>query len=324
MTAISAARAHPAQGPVPDDVFLSDVLEGLSRPDKSLPCKYFYDAEGSALFDAICTLDEYYPTRTETALLHARAEEIAGLAGRGATLVELGSGSSVKVRILLDALDAPAMYVPVDISRDHLIAAAARLAGDYPAVTVVPVAADYVRGFALPRGVAPERTMAFFPGSTIGNFRPAEAMTFLNGLGRRLGSGARLLIGVDLRKDPAVLEAAYDDARGVTAAFNMNLLARINRELDGTFDLERFAHVARYDTVRGRIEMHLRSLDDQTVRIAGHPIRFARGETIHTENSYKYSVPGFRRLAARAGWRTERSWTDERSLFSLHWMVRHG
>jgi probable methyltransferase len=321
MTGVSAARALPAQQ---DDVFLADVLDGLSRPRKSLPCKYFYDSEGSALFDAICTLDEYYPTRTETALLHERTGEIAALAGRGATLVELGSGSSVKVRILLDALDAPAMYVPVDISRDHLIAAAARLAGDYPSVTVVPVAADYVRGFALPRGVAPERTLAFFPGSTIGNFRPAEALAFLRGLGQRLGKGARLLIGVDLRKNPAVLEAAYNDARGVTAAFNLNLLGRINRELDGSFDLDRFAHRAHYDPVRGRIEMHLESLADQTVRIAGHAIRFAKGETIHTENSYKYSVPGFRRLGARAGWRAEQSWTDSGGLFSLHWMVWHG
>lgn len=320
MPGISAARSVPAQ----NNAFLADVLDGLSRPRKSLPCKYFYDREGSALFDAICTLDEYYPTRTETALLHDRAAEIAGLAGRGATLVELGSGSSVKVRILLDALDAPAMYVPVDISREHLIAAASRLAGDYPAVTVVPVAADYVRGFALPRGVRPERAVVFFPGSTIGNFRPAEALMFLRGLGERLGLGTRLLIGVDLRKDRRVLEAAYNDAAGVTAAFNMNLLARINRELSGTFDLTRFAHRAHYDPLRGRIEMHLESLAPQTVRVAGRPFRFAAGETIHTENSYKYSVGGFRRLAARAGWRTERSWTDADSLFSLHWIVWRG
>ncbi|MBP2310933.1 L-histidine N(alpha)-methyltransferase [Azospirillum soli] len=320
MPGVSAARAAQAL----DNGFLADVLDGLSRPRKSLPCKYFYDREGSALFDAICTLDEYYPTRTETALLHDRAAEIAGLAGPGATLVELGSGSSVKVRILLDALDDPAMYVPVDISREHLVAAAARLAGDYPAVTVVPVAADYVRGFALPRGVRPERTVVFFPGSTIGNFRPAEALTFLRGLGQRLGVGARLLIGVDLRKDRRILEAAYNDAAGVTAAFNMNLLARINRELSGTFDLTRFAHRAHYDAVRGRIEMHLESLVPQTVRVAGRPFRFAAGETIHTENSYKYSIGGFRRMAARAGWATERSWTDADGLFSLHWMVWRG
>ncbi len=320
MPGVSAARAAQA----PDNGFLADVLVGLSRPRKSLPCKYFYDREGSALFDAICTLDEYYPTRTETALLHDRAADVAALAGPGATLVELGSGSSVKVRILLDALDDPAMYVPVDISREHLVAAAARLAGDYPAVTVVPVAADYVRGFALPRGVRPDRMVVFFPGSTIGNFRPAEALTFLRGLGQRLGAGTRLLIGVDLRKDRRILEAAYNDAAGVTAAFNMNLLARINRELSGTFDLTRFAHRAHYDAVRGRIEMHLKSLVPQTVRVAGRPFRFAAGETIHTENSYKYSVGGFRRLAARAGWAAEHGWTDADGLFSLHWMVWRG
>jgi len=320
MPGVSAARAAQAR----DIAFLTDVLDGLSRPRKSLPCKYFYDREGSALFDAICTLDEYYPTRTETALLHDRAAEIAGLAGPGATLVELGSGSSVKVRILLDALADPAMYVPVDISREHLIAAASRLAGDYPSVTVVPVAADYVQGFALPRGVRPDRTVVFFPGSTIGNFRPAEALGFLRGLGERLGTGTRLLIGVDLRKDRRILEAAYNDAAGVTAAFNMNLLTRINRELGGSFDVTRFAHRAHYDAVRGRIEMHLQSLVTQTVRVAGYPFRFLAGETIHTENSYKYSVPGFRRLAARAGWETERSWTDSDALFSLHWMVRRG
>lgn len=315
-----ARAARPDAAPA-DGGFLTDVFDGLSRPRKTLPCKYFYDREGSALFDAICTLDEYYPTRTETALLRSVAAETAGLAGPRAALIELGSGSSVKVRILLDAFDRPALYVPVDISREHLMASAARLAGDYPALTVVPIAADYVQGFALPDGVPAERAVVFFPGSTIGNFRPAEAMRFLATLGRRLGPGVRLLIGVDLRKDPAILERAYDDASGVTAAFNMNLLTRVNRELDGDFDPTRFAHRARYDAVRGRIEMHLESLADQTARVAGRVFHFRRGETIHTENSYKYSVQGFRRLAARAGWRTERSWTDSAALFSLHWMV---
>ncbi|WP_207461197.1 L-histidine N(alpha)-methyltransferase [Azospirillum sp. SYSU D00513] len=301
--------------------FLSDVTEGLSAARKSLPCKYFYDRIGSQLFDEICTLEEYYPTRTETALLRDTAGEIAGLAGPGISLVELGSGSSVKVRILLDALEVPAMYVPVDISQDHLIMAAARLSSDYPGLAVAPVVADYVREFPLPPGIPTERVLAFFPGSTIGNFRPAEAIGFLNQLGRRLGSGSRLLVGVDLRKDPEVLEAAYDDARGVTAAFNLNLLVRINRELDGDFDLDGFAHRARYDAARGRIEMHLVSLARQTVRVAGRAFLFEEGESIHTENSYKYSVPGFRRLAARAGWGCDRSWTDPDRLFSLHWMV---
>jgi dimethylhistidine N-methyltransferase len=227
----------------------------------------------------------------------------------------------MKVRILLDAIEEPALYAPVDISRDHLLDAAARLSIDYPGLTVIPVAADYVQGFPLPQGIPAGRLLAFFPGSTIGNFRPAEALGFLDRLGRRLGVGGRLLIGVDLRKDRHVLERAYDDARGVTAAFNLNLLARINRELGGTFDLARFSHRAHYDLARGRIEMHLVSRARQVARVAGHSFLFRDGETIHTENSYKYSVAGFRRLAARAGWRGIRCWTDRDGLFSLHWMV---
>jgi len=302
------------------DTFLADVLEGLSRPRKSLPCKYFYDRRGSALFDAICELEEYYPTRTETAILRRHAADMAALAGPGAAVVELGSGSSVKVRLLLDALETPAAYVPVDISREHLLAAAARLAGDYPELTVVPVAADYVQGFPLPPVAAPERTLAFFPGSTIGNFEPAEAAAFLARLGRRLGQGSRLLIGVDLKKRTDVLEAAYNDAQGVTAAFNLNLLVRINRELGGTFDLAGFTHRAFYDEGRGRIEMHLISRRAQTASVAGRSFRFAAGETIHTENSCKYSLPEFARLAATAGWRAERSWTDEGGLFGVVWL----
>jgi L-histidine N-alpha-methyltransferase len=304
--------------PVEADAFLADVVEGLSRPARALPCKYFYDARGSALFDAICELEEYYPTRTETALLARRAADIAAFAGPEAAVVELGSGSSVKVRLLLDALDRPALYVPVDISRDHLLASAARLAGDYPALTVVPVAADYVQGFALPCALAPERTLAFFPGSTIGNFTPEAAAAFLARLGRRLGRGSRLLIGVDLKKRREVLEAAYNDARGVTAAFNLNLLARINRELGGTFDLDGFRHRAFYDEGLGRIEMHLESVRPQTAAVGGHRFRFERGETIHTEISCKYSVPGFQRLAAGAGWGALGAWTDEAALFSIH------
>lgn len=309
---------HAAAPAEADGRFLADVVEGLGRRPKALPSKYFYDKRGSELFDRICTLDEYYPTRTETALLHAHAAEIAGLCGRGTTLVELGSGSSVKVRALLDALDEPAAYRPVDISREHLLLSAARLASDYPGLRVEPIVADYVEGFALPADTPPGRTLAFFPGSTVGNFTPEEAQEFLRRLGRRIGTGGRLLIGVDLKKPRHVLEAAYDDALGVTAAFNLNLLARINRELDGTFDLDRFAHRAFYDAGKGRIEMHLESLDDQTAMVAGVPFHFARGETIHTEVSYKYSVAGFQRLAAGAGWRCVRTWCDAEGLFSIH------
>ncbi|HYD68573.1 L-histidine N(alpha)-methyltransferase [Azospirillum sp.] len=310
--------------PVLADGFLADVVEGLSRPRKTLPSKYFYDARGSALFDAICDLEEYYPTRTETALLARRAAGIAAFAGPDAALVELGSGSSVKVRLLLDALDRPALYVPVDISREHLLAAAARLAGDYPALTVVPVAADYVQGFALPCSLVPERTLAFFPGSTIGNFTPDEAAAFLARLGRRLGRGSRLIIGVDLKKRRDILEAAYDDAQGVTAAFNLNLLARINRELGGTFELDGFRHRAFYDEALGRIEMHLESVRPQTATAGGHRFQFERGETIHTEISCKYTVSEFQNLAAGAGWRALEAWTDDAQLFSIHALIFAG
>jgi len=310
--------------PVLADGFLADVVEGLSRPRKTLPSKYFYDARGSALFDAICDLEEYYPTRTETALLARRAAGIAAFAGPDAALVELGSGSSVKVRLLLDALDRPALYVPVDISREHLLAAAARLAGDYPALTVVPVAADYVQGFALPCSLVPERTLAFFPGSTIGNFTPDEAAAFLARLGGRLGRGSRLIIGVDLKKRRDILEAAYDDAQGVTAAFNLNLLARINRELGGTFELDGFRHRAFYDEALGRIEMHLESVRPQTATAGGHRFRFERGETIHTEISCKYTVSEFQNLAAGAGWRALEAWTDDAQLFSIHALIFAG
>ncbi|MGQ9368107.1 L-histidine N(alpha)-methyltransferase [Azospirillum sp. ST 5-10] len=307
--------------PAPAAGFLSDVLDGLARPHKALPSKYFYDRRGSALFDAICELEEYYPTRTEMALLRRHAADVAAFAGPAATVVELGSGSSVKVRLLLDALEAPAAYVPVDISHDHMVAAAARLAEDYPGLAVTPVTADYAAGFTLPGGVAPQRTLAFFPGSTIGNFTPPEAGAFLERLGRRLGAGSRLVIGVDRRKDRAVLEAAYDDARGVTAAFNLNLLARINRELDGTFDLDGFAHRAVYDEERGRIEMHLVSRRAQTATVAGQPVRFAAGESILTEISCKYAVHEFRALAEAAGWRTCCVWTDAQALFAVYALV---
>ena len=302
------------------DTFLSDVLDGLSREHKSLPCKYFYDRRGSALFDAICELEEYYPTRTETAILRRHAAAFAELAGPGAAVVELGSGSSVKVRILLDALENPAAYVPVDISREHLLASAARLAGDYPELTVVPVAADYVQGFPLPPVAAPERILAFFPGSTIGNFDPDEATAFLGRLADRLGRGSRLLIGVDLKKRRDVLEAAYNDARGVTAAFNLNLLVRINQELGGNFDLDGFTHHAFYDEALGRIEMHLVSRRAQTAAVGCRTFRFHAGETIHTENSWKYALPEFECLARGAGWQTVRTWTDDSNLFGVLWL----
>lgn len=308
---------------VSDPQFLADVIEGLSRPKKTLPCKYFYDQRGSELFEAICGLDEYYPTRTETDLLRHHAPEIARLIGPGASIVELGSGACVKVRLLLKTLITPAAYVPVDISREHLFAAAARIASNYPALAVKPVCFDYTQGFPFPGRLDPDRTLVFFPGSTIGNFTPQEAETFLGRLGAQLAAGTSLLIGVDLKKPRAILEAAYNDARGVTAAFNLNLLYRINRELAGTLVPEQFRHRATYNEGIGRIEMHLESLRSQIANIAGQPFRFAAGETILTELSYKYAVPEFRQLAARAGWRGVASWADEGALFSIH-LLRYG
>jgi dimethylhistidine N-methyltransferase len=307
-----------------DAGFLEDVLDGLGQADKTLPAKYFYDERGSRLFDRICELEEYYPTRTETNLLARHADAIAAKVGKGVTLLELGSGSSTKVRLLLDRLDQPAAYIPVDISREHLQVSADRLAADYPGLKVKPIFADYVQGFPLSVEGGPERTLAFFPGSTIGNFHPQEAQTFLARLGRQLGAGARLLIGVDLKKSRQRLEAAYNDVAGVTAAFNLNLLERINRELDGTFDLDGFAHTAFYNERLSRIEMHLKSLHPQTALVAGVPFRFDKGETIHTEDSYKYSVEEFTKLAQGAGWSADSTWSDDEGLFSIHLLRSRG
>lgn len=312
--------AAPADAPE-TEAFRADVLKGLGAPRKSLPAKHFYDAAGSRLFDQICTLDEYYPTRTELCILEAHAADIARHAGPGAKLVEFGAGSLVKVRVLLDALDAPAAYVPIDISADHLVAASAALALDHPSLKITPVVGDFTHSLALP-ALAGRRTLGFFPGSTIGNFTPADAQRFLTEAGRTLGTGALLVLGVDLKKDKARLEAAYDDAAGVTAAFNLNLLARINRELSGTFDLSRFAHRAFFNAQESRIEMHIESLADQAAKVGERTFRFARGETIHTENSYKYAPREVADLAQAAGWRMEEAWTDDEKLFGVFLLSR--
>ena len=301
-------------------IFLSDVIEGLSKSDKALEPKYFYDERGSQLFDAITQLEEYYPTRTETSILKTQADELAEIIGPDANLIEFGSGSSVKVRILLDALDSLHSYVPVDISGDHLLHAAEDLAKDYPAIKIIPVAADFTRKFDLPDETAAGANVGFFPGSTIGNFTPDAAVRFLKTAAETLGPGGTLIIGVDLKKDTSTLEAAYNDADGVTAEFNLNVLERINRELDANFQLDQFDHDAIYNEDVGRIEMHLRSTEDQTVRVNGHTFDFAEDETIHTENSYKYSIKGFHELAAGAGFRAVKVWTDPNQLFSLHYM----
>lgn len=303
--------------------FLADAVDGLTRPQKSLPPKHFYDEEGSRLFDEICETKEYYVTRTEIALLETIGPEIARKAGRGATVVEFGSGSSVKIRTVLDALDAPGAYLALDISRTHLLTAAKRIARDYPRVSVGAVCADFTRPLRLPPEATRSDTgmcLGFLPGSTIGNFAPREAVAFLRATRDLLGPGGALLIGVDLKKDKAVLDAAYNDTAGVTAAFNLNLLARMNRELDAGLDLDRFDHVAFYDPEKGRVEMHLKSRRDQRFKLDGAAITLDAGETIHTENSYKYAVDEFQEAARTAGFVPENVWTDPDRLFSLHWL----
>lgn len=298
------------------DTFLDDVLAGLARPQKALPCKYFYDAQGSRLFDAICELEEYYPTRTEMAIMQRHAADMAEHLGPGCLLVEYGSGSSLKTRILLDHLREPAAYVPIDISGAHLLASARALQQRYPRLAIHPVCADYTAAFELP-AVAAEKVVVYFPGSTIGNFDRDEAAAFLARMRAVCGPGGHVLIGVDLQKDVPVLEAAYDDARGVTAAFNLNLLRRINRELGGTFDLGLFAHRAVWNAEAGCIEMHLVAVEDHTVRVGARAFTFRAGETILTERSYKYTLAGFSALAGEAGFRVDHVWTDDRLYFSV-------
>jgi len=293
----------------------AEVLQGLTAERKTLPPKLFYDAAGAELFERICLLPEYYPTRTELSILRARAGEIAALAGPRCALVEYGSGAGVKVRLLLNALEAPVAYLPIDISREQLARVAGDLAADYPGVAVLPIAADYTQPLELPPLPAGARRLAFFPGSTIGNFHPAEAAAFLTRIRRTVGPGGAMILGVDRRKDPRVLRAAYDDAAGVTAAFNRNILARLNRELGATFDLERFAHRALFNDRASRIEMHLVSLADQVVDVAGTRIAFAAGETIWTESSYKYDAARLDALVTAAGFTVARLWTDEDERF---------
>lgn len=298
--------------------FLADVRSGLARPQKELPCKWLYDEYGSQLFDRICDVPEYYPTRTEMALLEKRAPAIADRAGADADLVEFGSGASRKIRLMLDALDRPAGYVAIDISGEFLVESCARLAEDYPDLPIRPVQADYTREMTLPQPAGSGRRLGFFPGSTIGNFDPGVARDFLGRARATLGDGSAFVVGVDLVKPAEVLEPAYDDADGVTAAFNLNLLTRINRELDGGFDLDRFRHEARWNLDESRVEMHIVSTVDQVVPVAGEAVAFAEGESIHTENSYKYKVEDFRSLCGTAGWSPSDSWTDPDGLFSLH------
>lgn len=299
---------------------LDQVLDDLARRPKRIASTWLYDELGTELFEDICTLPEYYPTRTELRILTECASEIAAQIGPKAEIIEFGAGSLTKVRLLLDALDAPKRYVPIDISGEHLEAAAERLRDDYPRLAVQPLVADYTMPLVLPaRGEGMGQRVGFFPGSTLGNFSPDEALAFLQ-LAQRLLRGGGLLLGVDLVKDPALLHAAYNDAQGVTAAFNLNLLRRANAELDTDFDLDGFTHAAFYNAPLRRIEMHLVSRRAQTVTLDGQRFSFDEGETIHTENSHKFTVDGLRALAVKAGFRPAAAWTDPERLFSVHWL----
>lgn len=302
--------------------FLDDVMVGLSAPQKFLSAKYFYDAAGSDLFEAITRQPEYYPTRTELGILDDQGAAIAVTLPARANLVELGSGSTVKVRRLMVHRPDLAAYVPVDVSESFLRSEAEALARDFPNLTITPVAADFTRAFTLPEGLSEGPVAGFFPGSTIGNFEPPQATSLLAHFGRVLGPGATLIIGVDLVKDKAVLDAAYDDAAGVTAAFNRNLLTRIRNELGAEIDLDGFKHRAFFDRQASRIEMHLVSLRAQSIRLANRRIDFEAGETIHTENSYKYTVERFQALSGEAGWIPTEVWTDPERLFSIHALRR--
>jgi dimethylhistidine N-methyltransferase len=318
---MAEARERAAPFQAPGDDFAAAVLSGLSRPHKSLPCRFLYDAVGSALFEEITGLPEYYPTRTEIGILEAHAPEMLQGVGYETVLVEFGSGSSVKTEILLGAVGGLGAYIPIDISQSALADAQARLRVRFPKLDVRLIAADFSAPIALPADVAQRRKLGFFPGSTIGNFPPMEATRLLAAMRETLSPDARLVIGVDLKKDPRRLVRAYDDAAGVTAAFNLNLLARINRELAGGFDLDAFRHAAIYNPLDGRVEMHLVSLRDQLVSVGKAQFRFRAGETIHTENAYKYSIPQFREMAQSAGWTSRRVWSDASGLFSVHELV---
>jgi dimethylhistidine N-methyltransferase len=299
--------------------FRHAVLTGLAARPRAIPAKYLYDARGSALFDEICDLPEYYLTRTETGILSERARDIARLAGPAAALVEFGAGSSVKSRLLLDAMDL-SVYAPIDISREHLETSADRLRRDYPSLHVEPVYGDYMALDAVPGMDAYAHRLGFFPGSSIGNLQPDEAIAFLRRARRLLGVDGALVLGTDLKKDPERLNAAYNDSAGVTAAFTLNLLRRMNRELAATFDLDGFIHDAFYSEVEGRIEIYFRSLRDQSVMVSGRPFFFMAGERVHTEYSYKYDLPGLEKMAADGGFRIDEIWTDPDRLFALSYL----
>jgi dimethylhistidine N-methyltransferase len=311
-----------AQQIVPD-VELEQLIEGLRQPEKMISPKYFYDERGSQLFDEITRLPEYYPTETELGIMRDNVGEIASLVGKQASLIEFGSGSSLKTRVLLEHLDELAAYVPVDISEDHLLESARQIHEDFPDLDVLPVVADFTHPFQLPSPkVMPVRNIVYFPGSTIGNFTNEAARELLQVMYGEAGAGGALLIGVDLQKDPAIIERAYNDSAGVTAEFNRNMLRHLNREFDANFDLDAFAHSAKYNDKKGRVEIRLVSRQDQTFTLGGESFSIARDEAILTEYSHKYTLEGFAAMAETAGFGVERVWMDAERLFSVQYLVR--
>lgn len=304
--------------------FARAVLAGFAAENKNIPCQFLYDARGSELFEDITRVEEYYPTRTEIGLLETHGDEIATLAGQGSAVVEFGSGSSRKTQILLRSLDEPAAYVPIDIDSDALSEAADRLEKHFPELPLHPLNGDFNQDIELPQTIASAPKLGFFPGSTIGNMDIGDAIDFLRYAGKLLGSGSAFLVGADLRKDLDILLPAYDDKEGVTADFILNLIHRINRELGADLDVARFAHHAIYNEQLGRVEIYIRSLCDQSIRILGQDFELAEGELIHIENSHKYTVPQFQSMAIDGGWSPAQVWTDERDYFSLHYLRRDG
>jgi dimethylhistidine N-methyltransferase len=298
-------------------LFRQDVIAGLSMHRKTLSCRWLYDERGSELFEQITQLEEYYPTRVETGILRSNSAEMAAFIGKGATLIEYGAGAGIKTEILIAALEAPRLYVPVDISGDFLDQAVISLRHRFPKIRIWPIVADFTEDFEIPAGIPLKGRSAFFPGSTIGNLDFAETISFLRRVHRHVGRRGTAVIGADLTKDIKILLAAYDDRQGVTAAFNLNLLARINRELGGDFRLERFAHEARWNSVSSAVEMHLVSLEAQTVVVDGQSFDFAAGESIQTETSRKYNVQTVSAIVESAGWYIEEMWTDPRQTFGV-------
>ena len=304
-----------------DDLY--EIRAGLSQQHKSISSKFFYDHAGSKLFDAICELPEYYLTRTELRIMRANIHELAVLIGKQVSLIEFGSGSSLKTKVLLDHLQDLAAYVPVDISQDHLVLAAERVRTDFPAVEVIPVVADFTQPFRLPTPkTMPIKNVVYFPGSTIGNFSNDGAHELMAVMHHEAGENGALLIGVDLQKDKSVLVHAYNDTRGVTAEFNLNILRRLNNDFDANFDLTQFSHRAIYNEDAGRIEMYLDSRADQVASVGGEQFCFAKGESILTEHSHKYTLDGFSELALAAGFSVEKIWMDPMQLFSVQYCVR--